>query len=227
MFNIVVVNKNNLEGLVATLESIISQEDVIYHVLIKDGQSDDGSVSYLKEFCRDRENFSILEKLDNGIYDAMNICIDAMTQEYTVFMNSGDCFASKNVLKRSIEYLQKDKLIAFGWSFTDENKTTVPYPWYESWRLGLPMGLCHQAIIFPSHMLKTTSFNLQYKLLAYYEWVYKFVKSGGAIVLCDYRFAILQRDGLSKRQSKIVRKEKLKIFENTGVMNKILIYLRS
>jgi glycosyltransferase involved in cell wall biosynthesis len=47
---IITINKNNKEGLVKTINSVLTQVDASFEYVIIDGKSDDGSVEILNEY---------------------------------------------------------------------------------------------------------------------------------------------------------------------------------
>lgn len=82
---IITINKNNVNGLRRTQDSILSQIDQDFTWVIIDGASTDGSVNYLTS----RADI-IMSERDNGIYDAMNKGLLMSINNYVWFLNSGD-----------------------------------------------------------------------------------------------------------------------------------------
>lgn len=105
-YSIITINLNNQEGLRKTIESIVSQTYKDYEYIVIDGGSTDGSVEVIKEY-ENKINYWVSE-LDKGIYNAMNKGILQARGEYLNFMNSGDCFYHKEVLKSVLPYLNAD-----------------------------------------------------------------------------------------------------------------------
>ena len=95
--SIVTINFNDVVGLEKTLLSVISQTYTNIEYIIIDGGSTDGSAELLKTHM-DKITYWVSEK-DKGIYHAMNKGIEKATGEYCLFLNSGDYFCDKNVLK--------------------------------------------------------------------------------------------------------------------------------
>ena len=94
--SIITINKNNLRGLINTGASLLSQTTNDFEWIIIDGGSTDGSVAYIKE-NEPRLHYWI-SKPDSGIYEAMNNGIDAATGDYLLFLHSGDCLASSDIV---------------------------------------------------------------------------------------------------------------------------------
>lgn len=94
--SVVTVNRNNREGLRKTIDSVISQMVPPSEFIVIDGGSSDGSAALLEEYAG-HITYAVSEP-DKGIYNAMNKGITHAHGDYCIFMNSGDCFASPEVL---------------------------------------------------------------------------------------------------------------------------------
>jgi len=94
--SIITINRNNLDGLRKTVESVLSQTWKEFEYIVVDGASTDGSVDYIRE-NKDLLSYWVSEP-DNGVYQAMNKGILQSNGEYLLFLNSGDCLVDKDVL---------------------------------------------------------------------------------------------------------------------------------
>jgi glycosyltransferase involved in cell wall biosynthesis len=93
------------DGLENSIKSLISQnqkESIEY--IVVDGLSTDGSVEIIEKY-QEYINKTLIEK-DTGIFDAMNKGVDLATGEYVYFLNSGDEFASDDVLNTIIKEMK-------------------------------------------------------------------------------------------------------------------------
>lgn len=97
LFSIVTINKDNAAGLKKTVNSVMSQTCGDYEYIVIDGLSTDKSVDIIRQY-KDRITSWVSEK-DNGVYDAMNKGAARATGTYTLFLNSGDMFASDKTLE--------------------------------------------------------------------------------------------------------------------------------
>jgi len=95
--SIITINRNNSIGLRKTIESVVSQIFCKYEYIIIDGASTDSSVDVIKEFSNKLEYW--ISEPDKGIYNAMNKGILKATSDYCLFLNSGDWFVDKNVIR--------------------------------------------------------------------------------------------------------------------------------
>lgn len=114
-FTVIVVCFNPGKKLKYTLDSIYSQEYWNYRVIIKDGNSDDGSLESLQDSGYFIKRYSdctdIFVGKDNGIYDAMNIALNNLQNNiennYVIFMNCGDVFYSRQTLGKVADYIEE------------------------------------------------------------------------------------------------------------------------
>ncbi len=99
--SVITVNLNNADGLLRTIESVLSQTFSSIQFIVIDGASTDGSVDIVKS-NESKIDFWISEK-DSGVYNAMNKGIVKATGEYLIFMNSGDSFIDNDIVRRVFE----------------------------------------------------------------------------------------------------------------------------
>lgn len=95
--SIITVNKDNLSGLGRTIDSVVSQTSDDFEWIVIDGASTDGSRDLIASHS-DKIDYWVSEP-DSGIYNAMNKGIKAATGDYVLFLNSGDCLASDDVVE--------------------------------------------------------------------------------------------------------------------------------
>ena len=113
--SIVTINYNNAEGLERTLNSVLAQTyEGIEHIIV-DGGSTDGSVDVIKRYVQKVESVQKVKseevrgkcviwssEKDKGIYDGMNKGVKKATGDFVWILNSGDCAAAPDVVKRMI-----------------------------------------------------------------------------------------------------------------------------
>lgn len=110
-YTVITINFNNRDGLKRTLDSVRNQSGKQFEYIVIDGGSTDGSLDVIKE------NNDIIDKWvsepDRGIYNAMNKGVERASGEFCLFLNSGDCFHSMDVMER-MESLDLNSEIFFG-----------------------------------------------------------------------------------------------------------------
>lgn len=191
-FSIVVVSLNPGDRLKNTLKSIVRQTYTDYEVILKDGGSTDGSLGFLEseETTKDRNQIKIIQKKDQGIYDAMNQAIAAISGRYVLFLNCGDYFYSDTVLEEVAAFIERDKKttiatyakgefaieaiqspikIYYGNQYNQIQDTII----YSAPKINdftcyrnVP---CHQVCFYDYRLFEDRAYELQYKVRADYE----------------------------------------------------------
>lgn len=105
--SIITVNYNNKTGLLNTLNSVFNQTYLNFELIVIDGYSQDGSVAILNSYS-DKIAYWVSEK-DRGVYHAMNKGLLKAKGDYCLFLNSGDCLITKDVLRNVSEGIYKTK----------------------------------------------------------------------------------------------------------------------
>lgn len=163
-FSIITINYNNKDGLNLTINSILGQSNRDYEYIIVDGGSTDGSVDVIKQHIA-HISYWISEK-DKGVYHAMNKGVAKAKGDYCIFMNSGDCFYSLDVLNNVVNY-QEDiicgKILKGNSSIpSGHNKESISL--VDLMRASLP----HQAMFIKRELLVKHPYDENYKILS--DW---------------------------------------------------------
>lgn len=110
MIDIVTINKDNKDGLLQTILSVISQTkfDEINYIII-DGGSTDGSKEIIKKY-KNLLGYSA-SRQDKGIYNAMNKALSHLKGDYVLFLNSGDYLVSETIIEQVLNYLDGTTII--------------------------------------------------------------------------------------------------------------------
>lgn len=194
-----------------TMESVLRQTYSDIEYILIDGASTDNTLSVIKSFKDNRIKY-ISEK-DNGIYHAMNKAIKMATGEYIIFMNSGDCFANKEVLRKVFTSPVKDIMYGNSIRVFKEKKICERYRESRVWRiLYLAYGrmVCHQSMIVRTELLKKHPFNLNYNICADREFLAWATKKNCSCRYLDLAISVVDnRDGISSddNNKNIIRNE--------------------
>ena len=181
--SIISVTKNNLQGLIGTYNSLVSNSEMHKAVewIVIDGNSDDGTREWLR-IQNPPFIFKWLSEPDTGIYDAMNKGISRSSGEWIWFLNSGD--KSVNDISKIAQMVipLKTSVIYFDWSKI-----------YRKYRLRkkarsikyLNHGLftSHQAMLFRRSLILKYNYRIKFKIAADYDLLCR-MRAGGD--LCPY-----------------------------------------
>ncbi len=96
--SIITINFNDKVGLERTIKSVSEQTWTDFEFIVVDGGSEDGSIEVIQKF--QSAVTSWVSEKDHGIYHAQNKGLGKAIGEYCLFLNSGDYFASPDVLSK-------------------------------------------------------------------------------------------------------------------------------
>ena len=219
--SIVVVSFDSKKELIKTLKSVNSQTYKNFQIIIVDNLSTDGS----KEFLNKNKNLyhKLSRKRDKGIYDGMNKGINLCDGEWILFLNSGDIFFSKNVLKKISKYLISQNHIIYGDTLVNNKKTKYIWRGSAFKNLLFKMPFCHQSVFVQKNILKKYKFDLKYKISSDFDLFYKIFKKRYNFFYSKIIISEVVSGGLSDTKRNEVFKEYKKI--NQKYSNNIfLIY---
>lgn len=117
--SVITICYNVGEAIRLTADSVTSQEYNNFEWIVIDGNSNDNTVSILKEY--ENKITHLTSEKDSGIYDAMNKGLSKATGEYIIFMNGGDGFIDNQVLRNFNLAALKSKSDIFYGNQSDEN----------------------------------------------------------------------------------------------------------
>lgn len=195
-FSIITINYNNHSGLEKTANSIISQTYADYEFIVIDGGSTDNFAAIIKKYESEISYWG--SEKDKGIYDAQNKGIAKATGDFLIFMNSGDCFSGKDVLKKAADFINNNAGHKVYYGNTDlveqdGTKRFLSPPKVLDLTFFYLETLNHQScFIHRSLFSKYGLYNTDYKIGADYDFFFKvFLKEPGALcyineTICDY-----------------------------------------
>lgn len=229
-FSIITVCYNAEKEIEETIKSLIMQDCLDYEYIIKDGGSTDHTLSLAKELLKDtRINYQIYSDKDKGIFDAMNQSIDYATGDYVYFLNSGDRFASADVLSRVAVFIddqngghqnannqnvEKKKLthqtkvdIAYGDVYEEFPEKTVCRSYgdhyVKTWYYALGACLNHQTMFCSRELFSDKKFDLEFPVSADRDWqMYHICKKKRIAKAMKFPIAIYLRGGFSEQNVK-------------------------
>lgn len=222
---IITVCYNHVKGLERTVESVLEQTYDSMEYIVIDGGSTDGSRELIESF-QQHLAYWCSEK-DNGIYDAMNKGLAKAKGEYCLFLNAGDYFCSKNVLKEVFENKEwiEDLIIGRQMYYNSKGKKSIAWSIRDRdiderffWSNTLP----HQATFIKLSLLKELGcYDLHYRICA--DWAFWYV----AVVerhcsLCTIETAVsfMEEGGVSQDMNKCREEMAYLLMEHHSKMEK-------
>lgn len=151
----------NSEGTIrATLNSIYDHKALSTEIIIVDGGSTDNTLNIIKDYA-DMVSLLVSEP-DQGVYDAMNKCLELASGNWILFLGSDDILLADLTIVE--KYLVDSETIYYGdavFRSTGKiydgkfNKLKIFYK-----------NICHQSIFYPITLYKKNVYNLRYKIRA-------------------------------------------------------------
>lgn len=175
-FSIITICLNEVDGIEATCQSLISQSLPDREWLVIDGGSTDGTLEVLAKHAAHITR--LVSEPDGGIYDAMNKGIAMARGDYLLFMNGGDRFASGNVLARVAQAPRVDLI------YGDIRLGSAEGPlWKSPARLErgllLKRSLPHQASFYQRGLFDRFGlYDTSYRIAGDYEFFARLVETG-------------------------------------------------
>lgn len=203
--DVVTVCKDNSEGLLLTLNSLVKQDHENWRcfIVLPVGDSSLEKVSHHLKDSRIRT----LRDSGVGIYNAMNQALPWINSQYVWFMNAGDEFYARETLHLAmLEILEQDADLVIGdYVVRDSVSTRFRFPKIVVTRSISPLELafsinrtCHQASLFrvPKEGGTSLVYDLKYPLAADFNLMLQIAKKGRTM-LTPRVLAIIEGNGLS------------------------------
>jgi len=199
LVSIVTVTYNAAPYIEKTLESICSQGYKNIELIIIDGGSSDGTLEIIKKYKDDIAFY--LSEADEGVYDAMNKGIDNANGKWINFMNAGDEFTLSSSVSMMIEKLQPETDIAIGGINTmDVNYKHLQRKEFEGIDNIWKYNPCyHQATFVKLKLMQKYKFDLHYKILSDYNFMFQVYIAGCTFQAIDFPVANYLIGGLSEQ----------------------------
>lgn len=169
MLSVVTINYNNASGLERTIKSVITQTEK-HHIqyIVIDGKSEDGSKDIIAKYKREIDD--VLIESDKGVYDAMNKGLMLCKSKWTIFMNSGDIFAEKDVVSAITKLSETNPrcIAIYGDTLLHDSRLWPTKSLEELWK---GMVCSHQSIAISTEYLKSIKFDTNLKIAADYKTI--------------------------------------------------------
>lgn len=215
--SIITITYNNANGLIRTIESVISQNYTDYEYIIIDGGSSDNTLDVIKKFA-DKITYWVSEP-DKGVYHAMNKGIAAANGDYLHFLNAGDCYASEKVLQtifsqeQTLPLLRGTQICDYGdrqelWTNLGNREVTL-YDMYSNTML-------HQATLIRRDMFdKYGLYDENLKIVSDWKFFLELVLGDEKSIYLDVEIVLFEMEGIStnKKHGELHLKERKQVTE--------------
>jgi glycosyltransferase involved in cell wall biosynthesis len=198
MVTIIVPLFNSAKYIGDLIESILSQSLPPRQVIFKDGVSTDNTLEivrcYISKLLEKQIIVDVISRPDFGIYDAMNIAIAQASSEFVLFMGCDDLFYSNNSLQLFQTFLKEKTAVYYANSFFKKRKIIYDGR-FNRFKLS-KRNICHQSILYPTHLLKSNLYDITFKLKADYDLNIR-LWSKVRFIYCDFCFTVFNDDASS------------------------------
>lgn len=170
--SIITVVYNDETRILKTLQSVSQQSYSNLEYIIIDGLSSDNTLNVINT-SKIKVDKLISEK-DKGIYDAMNKGVVLSTGDWVLFLNAGDTFYTESTLREIFNFDDSNSFdIIYGkhmWDYETFKKESYERPLNIMYKT---MPFCHQAALAKRKLLTEFPFDLNYKIIADYDFFRK------------------------------------------------------
>lgn len=170
--SVVTVVLDDPEGLLLTIESVLSQTYQNIQFVVVDGGSRADTLDVIENYKNQID--IVISEVDRGVYDAMNKGLLKADGEWISFMNSGDVFFSQDTIFEAFRSaIPLNVKILFG-------DVVVKYPSGDNLFLEASpnpmkygMSFCHQSAFVRTEFHQMRPFDLTYKYAADFAFFYE------------------------------------------------------
>lgn len=143
-FTIIIATYNSATTIEQCLDSILSQDNTAYEIIIKDGGSSDNTLDLIGIYTAKGMPISLISSKDTGVYNAWNIALRSATGKWVTFLGSDDYFASSNSLSKINSEVIKAESAACEVIYGKNNIVTLDDEFVEV--VGLPWAKAKQSL---------------------------------------------------------------------------------
>ena len=213
--SVITIVKDDPDGLAKTLESIISQTDLLWEAVIVLSGKDDSSALIASKYGDRFEQIKTVVQSDTGIYQAMNLGWESAKGEFIWFMNAGDRFIEPDVASFAVTTMDKMKCEILIGGYVLDTKPEKAFQFSERRISALHFSLnirsgSHQAICVRNSGDFQKQFDARYKLAADFKFILNRIKVGGGYRV-SRAFALVEPGGRSDIGIDLVLREKQEI----------------
>lgn len=201
LVSIITVCFNSSKTIEDTIKSIINQSYKNIEYIIVDGKSKDNTLDIVEKYRNYSDiQFKVISEKDKGLYDAMNKGIKLATGDIIGILNSDDMLIDNNVISDIVKRFEdKNTDLVYGdLVFVDEIDTDKVVRKWISKKGNFRMGWMppHPTVYVRKEMYnKCGYFDINYKIAADYDMLYKFIQKSKSNMQYVDRILIKMRVG--------------------------------
>lgn len=222
--SVITVNYNDRNGLLSTIKSVVGQSFKECEYIIIDGGSTDGSVEVIQQ---NEEYITYwISEPDNGIYNAMNKAIEVASGDYCIFMNSGDCFYTSDVVENILPFLDGTDILYGNTHYTDgkiryskDEPDLFSFFYVSCW--------CHQSTFIKTSLLKKYLYDDSLRIVADWKFLLQTViKDNCSFKAIDQNVSLYDSTGISSTNKELYEKERTVVLNEMFTHREIEDYQR-
>lgn len=176
LISIITVTYNASAYLEAAILSVRNQTYRRIEYIIIDGASTDDTCKIIQRYEKDIA-FWISEP-DKGLYDAMNKGVSVAKGEYILFLGADDCLYAPETIEELVRQMNPQSDLVYG-DFVAIYRTFEKIkPAQPLTNLAKQMCFSHQALLTRTEVQRKHPFDLQYKIAADFDFIYKCFQEG-------------------------------------------------
>nr|WP_297771096.1 glycosyltransferase [uncultured Butyrivibrio sp.] len=183
-----------------TIRSVLQQEDADFEYIIKDGNSSDNTNNIIRKLIKEygKENVKHIISEDTGIYDAMNQAVSLSNGEWTIFINGGDRFFDKYVL-RDFAYKAKNtsEQVIFGNTLYVLKKKRGYLKLHSDLNMNTIFDMGHQSTFVKSSLVKQLKFDDTYIIAGDKDLMQRLKENDAGFKYINLTVSVCDRNGIS------------------------------
>lgn len=198
LLSVVIATYNSGRTLRQTLDSIRYQNYRDFEVIVVDGKSTDNTLDIVAEYS-DIVKVCISEN-DTGIYNAFNKGIGLASGEYICFIGSDDCYCDYMIFDKISRELSEGVTVLSAPVYGVNEDTFIQNFCINSIDVKsaeLGCMIPHQGMFVKLELMKKYYFDEQYKIIADYVFLTKYLQNGGVIKFIDIPVVYYSEGGIS------------------------------
>ncbi|MFM8314285.1 MAG: glycosyltransferase family 2 protein, partial [Deltaproteobacteria bacterium] len=204
--SVVTVCRNSELTIRKTVESVLSQDYSNLEYIVIDGNSQDRTLSILKEYSN---QLSVISEADQGYYHGANKALKFANGEWIHFLNSDDFYANTSTLSRTVPLLKVDALNygSISRCFYNGTKKGLPFryesrwPWRnKKWQFWFTTSMLHPSMILSRTVYKKIGgYSMRWQLSSDIDLILRVLSQFPLNYIPEMSVSVLQ-GGMSQKQ---------------------------